>query len=64
MFFVCCNCGCVDTVFAGGDGNTCTECLTGEWHHMFEKEQFDPSCHTVDNAHNTQYQDLGEVSMG
>lgn len=56
QMFVCENCGCVDSlstrvlvsdlpVLMEGQF-ICAECRTGEWHHMFEKERYNPSIHT------------------
>lgn len=47
MLFVCELCSSVDSTNAPEyDGTlTCTECRTGEWHHLFDKEQYDPTIH-------------------
>lgn len=55
QMFVCENCGCVDSLMARSlmsdlpvklEGEfICSQCRTGEWHHMFDKERYDPSIH-------------------
>lgn len=48
MLFKCERCDCVDStqiVDVNLDGYICTDCSTGEWHHLFDKERYDPSIH-------------------
>lgn len=48
-FFVCDQCGCVEdsslTMGFVGPGGQCSECHDGEWHHVFDKVQYDPNVH-------------------
>lgn len=48
MFFVCDKCNTVDddTLTDISEGFLCSQCKTGEWHEVFEQEQYDPSFHT------------------
>lgn len=49
--FACENCGTVDIDTSVDDSKTiCYECENGHWHGLFEKEQFDPNVHMVDNT--------------
>lgn len=65
--FVCNVCGCVDSTrsYAFDGEYKCTKCKTGEWHHLFEQEQYDPAKHSmVLNRAGPMTHDGSEVSLG
>ena len=46
--FKCEQCGCVDSdqiADVNTTGYVCTQCSTGEWHHLFDQVAYDPSIH-------------------
>lgn len=46
--FECERCGCADSInctHTTAAGYVCAECLTGEWHGMFPKEQYSFEIH-------------------
>lgn len=56
--FSCVQCGTVDIDTSLDNEQTlCYECTNGEWHGMFEKEQFDPKLHLVDNEESVHDED-------
>lgn len=64
--YVCEQCGTVDSTlsYAYRGHYTCTACSTGEWHHLFEQEQYDPIKHpAVLNRQGSTTADGSEVSF-
>lgn len=54
LIFACEKCNTIDMYsMADNTNNVCSECSTGQWHGFFDKEQFDPSIHTVNNRAST-----------
>ena len=49
--FTCEKCNVVDVdISINQDQTICYQCDTGEWHGLFEREEFDPDVHDVDNV--------------
>lgn len=49
--FACEKCNHVDVdISIDGDRTLCYQCETGEWHGLFEREEYDPNSHNVDNV--------------
>lgn len=64
--FSCTECGSVDIdTSVDKDQTLCYACRTGEWHGLFEREEFDPSTHDVHNRTSDSEDDtLGSPSFG
>lgn len=59
--FRCTECGCVDIdISTEQDQELCYQCMHGDWHGLFEREDFD------DDLHDSSYEpadDLGDHSF-
>lgn len=63
--FACTNCNTIDIDPSGDSDGLCFECKNGHWHGLFEKEEFDPNVHMVDNTASVHDEDdLGVESFG